>query len=459
MRSVQHRPIKEYFFKDKSVQHFASDLPLLFRFEHLINPLSTVVFILGLCLIGGFYSRLSLSFGISLLAMLAIIFYHTKSVAENIYIKRHRQKETMFEFEEQELVYTIVNASLFGVSQIWVRDKCSVSKQEFLSFDINQGLSGNTRKIIRKKVKSDSGMGIKQLGPVTLYISDSFGLFEFRIAEDSYYEVKVLPKSEELPDFRLQGSSHSDVYGTYSQNSQGNSINFIGVREYSYGDSLRHIAWNLSAKRSELLVKEFEKVSNAEVSIILNLSGHGHVGNRESSTWETSKDIALSLVSQQAKCQNSVSLFSQNFFVKNCGSTRGLNLLIDKLVGHDPLSEKESMSKTSCEDLLKKYFMFLKPGSNLFFVTPFLSQEAPDLIHQLKSLRQKGVQCFCVFIDTMNFQSALSRKMEFSEQFVAPAAVGIEPAMEQLQLSGVSCVVVRSGKSISQSFSNMRSAV
>ena len=43
----------------------------------------------------------------------------------------------------------------------------------------------------------------------------------------------------------------------------------LDIREYQPGDRLQHIHWKLSAKRDNLLVKEFE--SNAEVSLCLLL--------------------------------------------------------------------------------------------------------------------------------------------------------------------------------------------
>jgi hypothetical protein len=65
------------------------------------------------------------------------------------------------------------------------------------------------------------------------------------------------------------------------------------------GDSLRHLDWRASVRRGKLQVKEFEKTVNAEISIILDMSGKGHAGRGSLSTWTRAKDAALSLLAQK----------------------------------------------------------------------------------------------------------------------------------------------------------------
>ncbi|USZ70505.1 DUF58 domain-containing protein [Natronosalvus halobius] len=98
------------------------------------------------------------------------------------------------------------------------------------------------------------GRGIHELGPVTVVVSDVFGLIEQRFEYDRTDEVLVYPRVHDLRG----GAKHDlqllhDAVGAYDREE------FDHLREYTRGDSLRDIHWKSAAKRAddELVVKEF----------------------------------------------------------------------------------------------------------------------------------------------------------------------------------------------------------
>lgn len=86
-------------------------------------------------------------------------------------------------------------------------------------------------------------------------------------------EMTVLPSpipvAVELPSATGWGVSEA----TSGQN-KGAGVEPRGVREYTYGDSIRHIHWRSSARANRLMVKEFEAGSHAQVMFLLQRT-HG----------------------------------------------------------------------------------------------------------------------------------------------------------------------------------------
>ena len=75
----------------------------------------------------------------------------------------------------------------------------------------------------------------------------------------------------------------------------GRSSQVIGTRDYRPGDSLRQIHWRSTARTGELIVKEFADDQDLSLSVVLDLSEDGSLGEGKHSTFETAIRIAASL--------------------------------------------------------------------------------------------------------------------------------------------------------------------
>lgn len=94
--------------------------------------------------------------------------------------------------------------------------------------------------------------GERTFGPVTLTAIDVFGLLERELLCLGEDRVTVYPQREPVPGwFRRRLYSDEDV-GPSRQRDE-----FDRLREYARGDALRDVHWPTTAKRDELVVKEF----------------------------------------------------------------------------------------------------------------------------------------------------------------------------------------------------------
>ncbi len=459
MKKVIERPFRDYFNPHlRAMRSISLSLPRHILWSRCINPLSMMVGLIGVCLVVGLFSTVVLSLGVALALFLGFVYLHTRSMAANIYVKRSLPKTSFFEFEEIEVKYTILNASTGKTPPLSLLDHFGPSKEELVSQPVPVLLERESRRSFLYKKKADSGMGIKQVGPISVCFTDAFGFFEFEVMDDKIIDVEVLPKVEELPDLSMRGSAGSQVYGKYNISSQGSSVNFVGIREYVQGDSLKNVAWKLSAKRGELLVKEFEKMVNAEVSIFLNLEASLQIGTRELSTWEMIKDVTLSITSQQLRQYNSVRFFTQSMYLESLKGHQGMHELARRLITLDPVMESlrnnshETGVLGSVESLVKKYMGLHQPGENVIVITPFLTADSNSIVETMGALKSLGMNVYCILVDTAGFYSRFLNNMEFNVKFSAPALNGLDEVIYRLKVLGVEALVLDPETEIQESF-------
>ncbi len=77
--------------------------------------------------------------------------------------------------------------------------------------------------------------------------------------------------------------------GEYHSSFKGKGIEFSNVREYQYGDDVRSIDWNTSARKHELYVKLFTEERERSLLLVVDASASMLFGSRE----HRKKDLAL----------------------------------------------------------------------------------------------------------------------------------------------------------------------
>jgi uncharacterized protein (DUF58 family) len=100
--------------------------------------------------------------------------------------------------------------------------------------------------------------GTLQFRSVLLARTDPLGLFRSFARLLLPQSVLVLPRRYPVPEIALPGVSKYQEGGVALASSVGQSDEFVALRDYRYGDPLRHIHWRSWAKAGKPVVKEFE---------------------------------------------------------------------------------------------------------------------------------------------------------------------------------------------------------
>lgn len=97
-----------------------------------------------------------------------------------------------------------------------------------------------------------------------------------------------------------------------TRQSAGHSSEFFGIREYRYGDSMRHIDWKMTAKHSEIIVREFEEVINNSFIIAVNCSVDFSPPDDTHDIFEKSIRVAASIATSLLEARYSVGLYTNS---------------------------------------------------------------------------------------------------------------------------------------------------
>ena len=100
--------------------------------------------------------------------------------------------------------------------------------------------------------------GVLRFDGVTLARPDPAGLFRSFVKTNAPQSVLVLPKRYFLPPIAMPGAMKYQQGGVALASHIGQSDEFVALREYRYGDPMRHIHWRSWAKTGKPIVKEFE---------------------------------------------------------------------------------------------------------------------------------------------------------------------------------------------------------
>lgn len=143
--------------------------------------------------------------------------------------------------------------------------------------------------------------GLLVLEDLRVELPDPLGLFQRRSPTlNERSEVLVIPKRYRFPPLNLVGLSELRIGGETASTVRGEGGEFLGLRDYRAGDSLRKIHWKGWAKTGDPIVKEFEEVRFPRYGLVLDtgLSGSGP------DAFEEAVSVAASFVStmEQERC-------------------------------------------------------------------------------------------------------------------------------------------------------------
>ena len=97
-------------------------------------------------------------------------------------------------------------------------------------------------------------------------------------------------------EIRARGLSRNIFAGEYHSAFRGRGMAFSEVREYQYGDDVRDIDWNVTARLHRPYVKLFEEERELTVMLLVDVSGSLDFG----STSQTKRDMATEMAATLA---------------------------------------------------------------------------------------------------------------------------------------------------------------
>ena len=96
-------------------------------------------------------------------------------------------------------------------------------------------------------------------------------------------------------EIKTRGLSNNIFAGEYHSAFKGRGMAFSEVREYQYGDDIRDIDWNVTARYNKPFVKVFEEERELTVMILVDVSGSLNFGTTVQTKRNMVTEIAATL--------------------------------------------------------------------------------------------------------------------------------------------------------------------
>ena len=96
-------------------------------------------------------------------------------------------------------------------------------------------------------------------------------------------------------EIKTRGLSQNIFAGEYHSAFKGRGVTFSEVREYQYGDEIRDIDWNVTARNNRPYVKVYEEERELTVLLMIDVSNSGKFGAVGSVQWEFISELAAPL--------------------------------------------------------------------------------------------------------------------------------------------------------------------
>ena len=192
-------------------------------------------------------------------------------------------------------------------------------------------------------------------------------------------ETKDILKKVRKIEIKTRGLSRQIFSGQYHSAFKGKGMTFSEVREYQYGDDIRNIDWNVTARFNSPFVKVFEEEREMTVMLLIDVSGSNEFGTRQQLKEDMITEIAavLSFSAIQNNDKVGVIFFSdrvEKFIPPKKGTTHILRI-IRELIDFTPQSQQ-----TDVAEALRFFTNVVKKRATTFILSDFLDTGFEDAL-------------------------------------------------------------------------------
>lgn len=187
-------------------------------------------------------------------------------------------------------------------------------------------------------------------------------------------DAKELLKKVRRIEIKTRGLSQNIFAGEYHSAFKGRGMTFSEVRAYQYGDDIRDIDWNVTARQNQPYVKVYEEERELTVMLLVDVSGSrlfGAVGEQKREMMaEIAATLAFSAIQNNDKI--GVIFFSDKIekFIPPKKGKKHILFIIRELIDFTPQS-----SGTDIAMVLRYFTDALKKRCTTFLISDFIDEK------------------------------------------------------------------------------------
>jgi uncharacterized protein (DUF58 family) len=187
-------------------------------------------------------------------------------------------------------------------------------------------------------------------------------------------DTKEILKKVRKIEIKTKRLSNHIFSGEYHSSFKGRGMTFSEVRKYHYGDDVRNIDWNVTARYNEPFVKVFEEERELTMMLMVDISNSEYFGTKKQLKREVITEIAATLAFSAIQNNDKVGLllFSDDvelFIPPKKGKSHVLRI-IRELIEFKPKSIKTNITK-----VLEYLSGILKKKAIVFILSDFIDDK------------------------------------------------------------------------------------
>lgn len=199
-------------------------------------------------------------------------------------------------------------------------------------------------------------------------------------------DAKELLKKVRKIEIKSRGLSQNIFAGEYHSAFKGRGMIFSEVREYQYGDDIRDIDWNVTARHNRPYVKVFEEERELTVMLLVDVSGSREFGAVGVEKREMIAEIAATLAFSATQNNDKIGaiFFSDRVekFIPPKKGKKHILLIIRELLDFTP-----EHRGTNISEALRYFTSAMRKRCSTFLISDFIDQS--DYKNALSLARNK----------------------------------------------------------------------
>jgi uncharacterized protein (DUF58 family) len=306
-----------------------------------------------------------------------------------------------FEGEEARVEIAVENRGRAAVTLVGITDSFGAALADrHALLDPGPLLPGRRHRLAYRAICSRL-WGVYALGPLTLSVSDSLGLFTVRrLTTGDIRPFDLFPRVHPVRGLEHLGSRTSFAPSSHTAARAGQSVAYLGVRDFRPGDEVRRMHWPATARVGTPMVKELELDLLPHFTLFLDLARRHRAGTGRKSTLEYVVRTATSLLATACRQGDAFQLFADGGWPLVVPSGRGdlhLAFALDQLI------RVKQEGQVDLLDLVDRELASVLPGSTVALLAASAFLDPDRLAATLAAFRSRRVRPILVAMDEDSF--------------------------------------------------------
>ncbi len=184
-------------------------------------------------------------------------------------------------------------------------------------------------------------------------------------------DSKELLKKVRKIEIKTRGLSQNIFAGEYHSAFKGRGMMFSEVREYQYGDDIRDIDWNVTARHNKPFVKVFEEERELSVMLLVDFSASGLFGALGEEKRDKIAEIAATIAFSASQNNDKIgAIFFTDKIEKFITPGKGMKQIL--LIIRELIDFKPEGTRTDIANAVKYFANASKKRSTAFLISDFI---------------------------------------------------------------------------------------